>query len=54
MKLSRTGLITSYLNLRLVVRSGFLDIYPARVFVAEKGFASVAVGPYSVTLCDYP
>jgi len=27
---------------------------PDSVSAAEKGFASVAIGPYSVALCDYP
>jgi hypothetical protein len=36
-----------------MVGRGFPNIYPDSVSVAEKGFASVAIGPYSVALCDY-
>ena len=31
-----TGFITIYLNLRLVVRSGFIDIYPGQQIIGEE------------------
>jgi hypothetical protein len=33
--MSRTGIITTYLNLRLLVGSGFLDIYPGQTVPAH-------------------
>jgi len=32
----RTGIMTIYLNLRLVVRSGFIDIYPGQQIIGEE------------------
>ena len=36
LEMSRTGIITSYLSLRLLVGSGFLNIYPDQRVLARS------------------
>ena len=48
----RTGLITTYLSLRLVVRSGFINIYPRRgVSIEGLSFALGLEVPLSNQHC---